>query len=76
MHFTNGETETRSGEAMYLGYSPDTGFSGWGVPRNLTEGPCRSQFLSQVESPLPMASDSITVPVPKFTALSHPMPNS
>lgn len=72
MHFTNGETEARSGKAMYLVIAQTLGFSGWGVPRNIREGPCMSQFLGQVEAPLSVACDSIIVPVPQVHSPSLP----
>lgn len=34
------------------------------MPRNPREVPCRSQFLGQIEAPLPMTWDPIIVPVP------------
>ena len=36
MHFSNGETEARSGKAVYLGYSPVTGFLWVGLDPKFT----------------------------------------
>lgn len=76
MHFTNGETEARSGKAVYLGYSSVTVFLWVGCAQEPQGGAVQVSVPWPGLSFFPVAYGSVITPVPKSTAIPCPMPDS